>query len=169
MDDEMPSLLKGDGKAFERRFNVTVGEEAEMLREVVQQTLALGIRVPRPTEWGGFFIVDEERRAVVGMGGYKGGPNARGEVEIAYGTLPAFEGQGYGTEAAAELTRRALHDPTVQTVVAHTFAEKNASARLLEKNRFQLVGEVDDPEDGRVWRWTYGRNPSLDFPAERVV
>jgi RimJ/RimL family protein N-acetyltransferase len=41
----------------------------------------------------------------------------------------------------------------VQVVRAHTFAESNASARVLTKCGFHHAGEVIDPDDGPVWRW----------------
>ena len=41
----------------------------------------------------------------------------------------------------------------VRMVIAHTLERANASARVLEKVGFGLVGEVIDPEDGVVWKW----------------
>jgi RimJ/RimL family protein N-acetyltransferase len=157
IDAEMADLLSADGQAFEERFRITIGGAAEFLREVVVQTVEFVRRVPRDPLWGGYLSIDQSRRSVVGMGGYKGAPTADGEIEIAYGTLPAFEGQGYATALAAELTRRAFADDRVKRVIAHTLPERNASARLLEKNGFRFVGEVIDPEDGLVWRWTRER------------
>lgn len=157
IDAEMSSLLNGEGRAFEERHGVALGGNLEMCREVVRQTIEFEARVPREPKWGGFLVVDGERGAIVGMCGYKSGPTAAGEIEIAYGTLPEFEGRGYGTATAAELTRRALADPAVKTVIAHTLAVRNASGRLLEKNGFRFAGEAEDPEDGRVWRWELAR------------
>lgn len=150
---DMGSLFDGDRAPFEERYGVTVGDGFEMCRGVVRQTIEFEARVPREAKWGGFLVVDEERRAVVGMCGYKSAPTAEGEIEIAYGTLPVFEGQGYATATAAELTRRALADGAVKTVIAHTLAMRNASGRVLEKNGFRFSGEAEDPEDGPVWRW----------------
>lgn len=157
VEEGMEPLLEGDGREFERRYGATIGGSAELLRVVVRMTVDLAARAPRESKWGGFFVVDEERRAVVGMCGYKGGPAADGSVEIAYGTVPELEGRGYATAMAAELTRRALADEAVKTVIAHTLPERNASGRLLEKNGFERVGAVVDPEDGPVWRWELRR------------
>jgi len=41
----------------------------------------------------------------------------------------------------------------VLRVIAHTLPETNASTRVLEKVGMNFVGEVIDPDDGRVWRW----------------
>jgi hypothetical protein len=34
-----------------------------------------------------------------------------------------------------------------------TLPEENASNKALKRNGFGFAGEVDDPEDGLVWRW----------------
>lgn len=106
----------------------------------------------------GFFIVDPARREVVGTAGFKGPPGAEGVVEIAYGVAPEYQGRGYATEAASALVEFALNDSRVQTVRAHTLPEPNASTRVLTKNGFRHLGEVIDPEDGRVWRWELPRS-----------
>lgn len=106
----------------------------------------------------GFFIVDLQRRQVVGTAGFKGPPDAEGVVEIAYGVAPEYQGQGYATEAANALVEFALGDPSVKTVRAHTLPQQNASTRVLTKNGFRHLGEVIDPEDGRVWRWELARS-----------
>ena len=87
------------------------------------------------------------------MASFKGPPDGEGMVEIAYGVVPAYEGRGFATEAAAALTEYAFDSGDVRLVRAHTLPERNASTRVLEKNGFALVGEVVDPEDGPVWRW----------------
>jgi [ribosomal protein S5]-alanine N-acetyltransferase len=106
----------------------------------------------------GFFIVDAQRKEVVGTAGFKGPPDADGVVEIAYGVAPEYQGRGYATEAANALVEFALSDPNVRTVRAHTLPEQNASTRVLTKNGFRHLGEVMDPEDGRVWRWELPRS-----------
>ena len=54
---------------------------------------------------------------------------------------------------AKKLIELASDSAAVRRVVAHTLPEKNASTRVLEKVGMRLLGEVMDPEDGRVWRW----------------
>ena len=105
----------------------------------------------------GFFMVDRERGCVVGAAGFKGPPDAEGMVEIAYGVAPEYQGRGYATEAAQALVDFALADDAVKIVRAHTLPEANASTRVLTKNGFRHLGEVTDPEDGRVWRWELSR------------
>jgi RimJ/RimL family protein N-acetyltransferase len=101
----------------------------------------------------GFSMVDRASGAVVGSCGYKAPPGPDAVVEIAYGVEPEHQGRGYATEAARALTDFAFGSGNVRRVCAHTMPENNASARVLTKCGFTLIGEVMDPEDGLVWRW----------------
>jgi RimJ/RimL family protein N-acetyltransferase len=101
----------------------------------------------------GFAVVHRERGSVIGSAGYKGPPDDEGMVEIAYGIVPAFQGRGYATEAAHALMEFAFDSGRVRLVRAHTAPTPNASTRVLAKCGFTHIGEVEDPEDGRVWRW----------------
>ena len=42
---------------------------------------------------------------------------------------------------------------SVKRIIAHTLPEANASTRVLEKVAMSFLGEVIDPDDGRVWQW----------------
>jgi RimJ/RimL family protein N-acetyltransferase len=109
---------------------------------------------PEPDIWGhGFALVDRNEKLVVGNAAFVGAPNEAGEVEIAYGVVPSFEGRGYATQAAAALTEFAFTHEHVKTVIAQTLPEKNASTRVLEKNGFRFAREFEHPEDGMIWRW----------------
>jgi RimJ/RimL family protein N-acetyltransferase len=90
---------------------------------------------------------------VIGSAGFKGAPDASGMVELGYGIVPAYEGRGYATEVATMLVAWAFASGEVRVVRAHTLPETNASTRVLGKCGFGFEGEVEDPEDGRVWRW----------------
>ncbi|MGC4006399.1 MAG: GNAT family N-acetyltransferase [Pirellulales bacterium] len=89
----------------------------------------------------------------VGTVAFKGPPDAKGIVEIAYGIEPEHQGRGFATEAATALVAFALADDRVRTVRAHSKADNAASARVLVKCGFRSLGEVVDPEDGPVLRW----------------
>ncbi len=106
---------------------------------------------PDPWSWG-FAIVDRDNM-VIGMAAFKGAPDAARTVEIAYGISPAYQGRGYGTEAARGLIQFARDSGRVSLVCAHTLPGNDPSKRILEKCGFQLIGEVMDPEDGLVLRW----------------
>lgn len=107
-----------------------------------------------PDPWRiGFVLIDRQSRTAVGTAGFKGPPDADGMVEVAYGVVPAFEGRGYATEAAAALVAYAFESGLVRTVRAHTLPAPNASTRVLRKCGFEFIGDVVEPDDGPVWRW----------------
>jgi ribosomal-protein-alanine N-acetyltransferase len=99
-----------------------------------------------------FRVVHRETGALAGSCGFKG-PPADGMVEIAYAIAPDMQGKGFATEAARALVDFAFGSGDVRVVRAHTLPETNASTRVLAKCGFTHVGEVIDPEDGRVWRF----------------
>ena len=101
----------------------------------------------------GFAIVHRESRSVIGSVGFKGPPDEHGVVEVAYGIVPGFQNRGYATEAAEAAVAFAFDGDQVRLVRAHTLPTLNASTRVVEKCGFTRTGEVEDPEDGLVWRW----------------
>ncbi len=117
-------------------------------------------RAAGPDAWThGCAVVHEP--LVIGSAGFKGPPTEDGTVEIAYGIVPAFEGRGFATEVAAGLVAHAFGLDAVQLVRAHTLPENNASTRVLQKNGFRCTGEVQDPDDGAVWRWERERDAEV--------
>ena len=122
--------------------------------EVSPHWLALVHNVTGVDPWVlGFAMVHRVTNVRVGSGGFKGPPDADGIVEIAYGVAPEHQGRGYATEAAEALVAYAFSSGQVRVVRAHTLPDNVASKRVLEKCGFRFIGEVDDPEDGLVWRW----------------
>jgi [ribosomal protein S5]-alanine N-acetyltransferase len=96
---------------------------------------------------------------IVGSAGIKGKP-VNGTIEIAYGTVEQYRRQGIGTEICRLLVGLSLKtDPDVR-ITARTLPQNNFSTRILEKNNFEFIGIVDDPEDGEVWEWLYKLNKS---------
>ena len=106
---------------------------------------------PATGAWGTYlFILD---RCLIGIGGYKGAPDAMGSIEIGYGIAVAYRNKGYATEAAQGLIDHAFTLSHVTAVAAHTLAEQNASGEVLTKCGMTRVAEIDDPDDGLIWRW----------------
>jgi len=109
---------------------------------------------PEPSIWThGVSLVERATGAVVGSAGLGGPPDADGVVELAYGLAPEYQKRGYAREAARALTEYALGAGGARCVKAHTLPGNDASMRVLEACGFVFVGEVEDPEDGRVQRW----------------
>jgi RimJ/RimL family protein N-acetyltransferase len=94
----------------------------------------------------------------VGNCAFKGPPDAEGMVEVAYGIDESQQRKGYATEATQALTAFAFASEQVKRVRAHTHLDGLASQRVLTKCGFQLLGEINDPEDGLVYRWERGPN-----------
>ena len=126
------------------------GGDPQPARELLEQTLGLLTRNPRPEPSGCYLAVIGEE--TVGTCAFKAAPDDEGIVEIAYMTFPAFEGRGHATAMAGKLVEVAQSGGATM-VIAHTLVEENASSRALHRNHFFHAGEVVDPEDGLVWRW----------------
>ena len=128
-------------------------EVANVVHRLVGRTLAVQPVSVDELHWDGYFVVDEASREIVGSCAFKAPPTDEGTVEIAYFTYPGFEGRGYATGMAKKLIELASCSTAVRQVVAHTLPEENASTSVLERVGMSFMGEVTDPEDGRVWRW----------------
>ena len=126
---------------------------ADLVHRLIGRTLVATPVSIDELQWGGYFVVDEHTREVVGSCAFKTPPTEDGTVEIAYFTYPGFEGRGYATGMARKLIDLASGSPQVRQVIAHTLPATNASTRILERVGMTLIGEVHDPADGRVWRW----------------
>lgn len=117
----------------------------------------------------GFGVLNPAVGQVIGTAGFKGAPDAEGMAEVAYGIVPAWQGKGCATAALKKLMAFAANDQRVRVLRAHTLPEKNASTRVLTKNGFAKLGEVNDPEDGRVWRWERPMSAAESRSTIRVV
>ena len=153
IDTAVEAALSAGVDTFAARYGISLGSHLESTRAVVRGSLTFLTTNPRPDPWGFYLTADPADGGLVGGGGFKHGPDANGAVEIAYYTVPDRQGLGYATTMAADLFALAVSSDAVRVVVAHTLPERNASGRVLEKAGFRHVGETDDPDDGRVWRW----------------
>ena len=80
-----------------------------------------------------------------GLIGFKGFPDSAGEAEIGYGIDPAWQGQGYTTEAVKALIAWAFREPGCQAVVARDTKRSNvASLRVQAKAGLTVYRESED-------------------------
>lgn len=79
------------------------------------------------------------------IGAVGGFAKPRGEVEIGYSTLPAFQRRGYATEAARALVEMLFEDEEVVSVSAQTFPSLPESIKVMERCGMTYVGEGDEP------------------------
>ncbi|MBD2113216.1 MULTISPECIES: GNAT family N-acetyltransferase [Cyanophyceae] len=109
------------------------------------------------THWCGYFFIWPAGGVLVGNGGFKGPPDRSGTVEIGYEIAADYWNRGFATEAAQGMIDYAFAQREVQTVIAHTLAEENASNRVLQKVGMRYVAEVDNSELGKIYRWQISR------------
>lgn len=152
----LDALLDND-EAFVRLTGLRPAEGWSGFPEAVAGARA-ALQAGVAPQWSTHFVVHPSDRALVGISGYKGPPVA-GEVEIGYAIAPAYQGRGFATDVVTTLVTRA-RGAGVRTVVAHTLAAENASTHVLLRCGFARVAELDDPEDGPIWRWELGPEPS---------
>ncbi|HLL95596.1 MAG TPA: GNAT family protein [Spirosoma sp.] len=109
-------------------------------------------RIGYTPPWIGYFARIDDK--LVGGAAFKGAPK-EGKVEIAYGTFPAYQQQGIGSEMCRQLVLISLQaDPAIK-ITARTLEQENYSTRILRKNGFNCVGTIWDEEDGTVLEWEY--------------
>ena len=153
LDPKVDEALHDDSNYINAMMEENWAKVADMVLETVGSHLTQTPQSVDDLQWGGYLAVDGTTRQYVGSCCYKSSPDDDGIVEIAYFTYPAFEGRGYATAMANKLIQLASSSPQVRQILAHTLPQKNASTRVLEKANMSLVGEVVDPEDGKVWLW----------------
>jgi len=101
---------------------------------------------PRDQAWITYWLMLHRKdKYGIGMLGFKGGPDYRGQVEIGYGIDPAYSGQGFTTEAASRLIQWAFKDPLCLRIIAPGTRKDNpASNRVLEKLGMRVYQESED-------------------------
>jgi ribosomal-protein-alanine N-acetyltransferase len=140
-------LIPRDGK-----ISLSAAALPETASSVVASTVQMYERRGYVEPWVGYLAV--EAGNCVGTCGFTS-PPAEGVVEIAYFTFPDFEKRGLATRMAQGLISIAREsDPSVG-IIAHTLMKENASTHILKKLGFAFAGEIDHPEDGRIWEWSY--------------
>lgn len=102
--------------------------------------------------WVAYLIIRNNQ--VLGTGSFTGKPRD-GQVEIAYWTFKAFEGQGIASFACKELISIAKKENPNIVISAKTAPENNASTHTLEKNGFRHIKTVQDEEIGDAWLWIW--------------
>lgn len=90
-----------------------------------------------------YFVLREDaegQRVAIGNGGFNGKPTGDGMVEVGYSILEEFQRAGYATEAVSGLLKWLFSHDNVTRVIAKTYPTLKSSIRVMEKNRFVLIG-----------------------------
>ena len=101
---------------------------------------------PESFGWHRYVVLDGglgRRKTLVGaIGGF---PRARGDVEIGYSTLPAFQRRGYATAFATKLVEWLLTRDEVQSVSAQAYPRVTESIKVMERCGMSFAGDGDEP------------------------
>ena len=133
---EQLARLIEDTDRLEEELNLPISHE--MLADPVPRAVGIKLGKMRETNpdehhWLTYWlIVIKEEQIGAGLAGYKSLPNDKGHVEIGYGIDPAFQSNGYMTEAVRALIDWAFEQPGCKAVTATTVTNP-ASNRVLEK------------------------------------
>ena len=143
------------GRALDVRVPDNWLQDDEEILPVIAEMLRFD---PAYTRWGWWLVLHRAERTLIGEVSVRELRDGTGTVEIGYGVVPAYQGQGYATEAAGTVLEWALGQPGVARVVACCLRDNLASRRVLEKLDLRQVGT-----DGALLVWERrrrGRNPS---------
>lgn len=88
-----------------------------------------------------WLAVRKEDKQLVATVGFLGSPNEFGEVEIGYGTDAPYRKNGYAYEYLTAMYQYAFSREEINYVRAQTESDNLASAQLLLKCQFSLIGE----------------------------
>ncbi len=154
--DHIRAMLSGSA-AFNQAFDMTLVDGYLAFPEALYPTLEALESDPDIAPWWMYMIVHKRDRAVVGTAGYKGRPRNY-HVEVGYSVAPSYQNLGIATETVKALTFNAKTHEDVELVIAHTLPQSSASTRVLTKCSFIHTTDIDDPDDGLVWRWEHQSN-----------
>ena len=115
----------------------------EELRKAYQEMLDGYLAHPEQGEWYAIWLVTRHDGVQVGDLSFKG-LNEDGSVEIGYGIIDEFQGQGYATEAVKAAVNWALKQAGVLRVEAETEPDNKASQRVLAKCGFVPSGIIGE-------------------------
>lgn len=130
-----------------------LGDLPAFAQDIVRDTASLYRSAGYARPWVGYFaLIDSD---IVGFCAFKSAPKD-GAVEIAYATMPEWEGRGVATQMAAALIDIARAAQNDIVILAQTLPEESASTSILRKLSFKKNRDVIHPEDGPVWEWRLG-------------
>ena len=105
----------------------------------VARAIRLKMEIMRPLSesnrlWVTYWlIILRQERIGAGLLGFKGQPDALGQVEIGYGINEAHQNKGYMTEAVRALSHWALQQPGCNLITAEIYNGNAASIRVQQK------------------------------------
>ena len=140
-----------DHRKMERNLGVKITdtELEEPVKTAMKTSLKMVLENKKDYLWftSWEIILKKENRIIGGLC-FKGCPNEKGRVEIAYGMQDEYRCKGYMTEAVKELINWAFTQEKVLSVIAETEKDNLPSHRVLEK-----VGMQKYKENEKMFWW----------------
>ena len=150
---EILDAVRESNLALAKKLDIAVPEDWTTNSEREFQWVAAKLSEPHAQpQWLYYLSVLKNENTLIGSGGFRGAPQA-GVVEIGYEIAPSYRGNGFATEMAKAFIRFAFQHSDVTTVQAHTLAVENESGSVLKRCGLKWIEELDDAEDGKLWRW----------------
>jgi [ribosomal protein S5]-alanine N-acetyltransferase len=151
--ETLRSAIAGN-ETLAKKLNVKVQENwTEFGVDALRYSLTKISESQDEKTWWTYFPIHKQENKLIGSGGYKGQPTPDGTVELGYEIAPGFRNRGLATEMAQGLIENAFKDKRVKSIIAHTLGQVNPSTKVLEKCGFKKVEEINDPDDGIIWKW----------------
>jgi ribosomal-protein-alanine N-acetyltransferase len=107
--------------------------------------------------WWTYFPIHKQDDRLIGSGGYQGKPTIEGTVEIGYEITSDYRSRGLATEMTMGLVENAFRNDNVKSIIAHTHGQENPSTKVLTKCGFDKIEEINDPDEGIIWKWELKR------------
>jgi [ribosomal protein S5]-alanine N-acetyltransferase len=153
----LKSAIQGN-EILANKINVTVQDIwTEFGVAALQYSLDKLTESEEEKNWWTYFPVHKQDNKLIGSGGYKGKPTTQGTVELGYEIAPSYRNRGLATEMTKGLIENAFRDERVKAIIAHTLGQDNPSTKVLQKCGFEKVKEINDPDDGLIWKWELKR------------
>lgn len=133
--EQFQLLLLGTDK-MEQALGLTPSCESmdEYTQMAMEYNYVEALRYPDHYLWyTNWQIILKSENKAIGSACFKYKPNEYGQVEIGYGTNSDYRNYGYMTEAVIALSKWALQQSGVNSVIAETDKDNTASIRVLEK------------------------------------
>ncbi len=151
--DILKSAIEGN-EILAKKINATVQDNwTEFGVHALQYSLNKLSESENENNWWTYFPIHKFDNNLIGCGGYKGKPSNDGIVEVGYEIAPNYRNRGFATEMARGLIENALNDGRVKSIIAHTLGQNNPSTSVLQKCGFEKVEELNDPDEGTIWKW----------------
>src|SRR5215203_5301145 len=155
--DILKSAIEGN-EILATKINVTVQENwTEFGVGALKYSLDRLTESEEEKNWWTYFPIHKQDNKLIGSGGYKGKPTTEGTVEVGYEIESGYRNRGLATEMTKGLIENAFRDHRVKSIIAHTLGQENPSTKVLQKCGFEKVEEINDPEDGLIWKWELKR------------